>query len=199
MGGTGSGRTSGLGMQTRKCHETNSIDLAWLERKKLFNVRRLSTLSWSCVGQEMGSIQIESHHNGARLIYKARQSGDTWQDISELVPIVETKTNFSGRRRWFLCLSCRRRCRILYGGIYFRCRRCHHLKYESQYESGYSRAADQAHALRKRLGQVGSLDEPFPDRPKGMHWKTYKRLAAKDAHLQQRWAVGVWRWLRRLD
>ena len=96
-------------------------------------------------------------------------------------------------------LTCQSRCRILYGGAYFRCRRCHRLKYESQYESGYSRAADQAHALRKRLGQVASLDEPFPDRPKGMHWKTYKRLAAKDTDLQQRWAVGVTGWLNLLQ
>ena len=198
MGGTGSGRTSGLGMLTTKCHETNSIDLAWLERKALFNVGQWSTLTWSCGGRETGSIRIEAHHNGARLIYKARQSGDTWQEISELVPIVETQTNFGGWRRWFACLSCQRRCRILYGGIYFRCRRCYQLKYESQYESGYSRAASQAHALRKRLGQTGSLDNLFPPKPKGMHSKTYERLAAKDRDLQQRWAVGVMGWLNLL-
>ena len=197
MGGRGSGRTSSYGASVSKCHETNSIDFEWLERKKLFNVGRWSTLTWSRGGREIGSIRIEAQQSGTRLSYRARQSGDTWQEISELVPIVETKTNFDGRRRWFLCLSCRRRCRILYGGIYFRCRRCHHLKYESQYESGYSRAADQAHALRKRLGQVGSLDEPFPHRPKGMHSKTYRRLKQMDEHLQQRWAVGVMGWMQR--
>ena len=199
MGGRGSERTSSYGAGVSKCHEYRSIDLAWLARKKLFNAGRWSTLTWSRGGQEIGSIRIEAQQSGARLSYKARQSGDTWQEISEFVPIVETQTNFGGRRRWFACLSCRRRCRILYGGIYFRCRRCHHLKYESQFESGYSRAADQAHALRKRLGQTGFLDDPFPPKPKCMHWKTYKRLEAKDAELQQRWAFGVWQWLRRLD
>jgi hypothetical protein len=32
-----------------------------------------------------------------------------------------------------------------------------------------------------------------------MHWKTYWRLEKEDASLQQRWLMGVWRWLRRAD
>ena len=197
MGGRGSGRTSGLGMLTDKCHEYRSIDLAWLARKKLLNVGRSSTLTWSRGGQETGSISVETLQSGIRLVYRARRSGDDWQDIQEFVPIVETATNFGGKRRWFKCLTCQRRCRILYGGTYFRCRRCHRLKYESQYENDYSRVVSQAHALRKRLGHVGSLDDPFPDKTKGMHWKTYRRLESLDEQLQQRWAVGVMGWLQR--
>ena len=199
MGGRGSGRTSGLGMLTDKCHEYRSIDLAWLARKTLLNVSRSSTLTWSLGGHETGSINFEMLQSGIRLVYRARRSGDDWQDIQEFVPIIETATNFGGKRRWFKCLSCQLRCRILYGGTYFRCRRCHRLKYESQYEKSYSSVVNQAHGLRKRLGHVGSLDDPFPDKPKGMHWKTYKRLAAKDADLQQRWAVGVTGWLNLLQ
>ena len=108
------------------------------------------------------------HSDGVRLIYRQRRDTDNWQDVNEFVPFVVTDTPFGGQRQWFRCLSCGCRCRILYGGARFRCRRCYKLKYESQYEATYARACSQAHNLRKRLGQVGSLDDPFPPKPKGM-------------------------------
>lgn len=90
-------------------------------------------------------------------------------------------------------MSCGRRCRILYGGSLYRCRRCHGLKYESQYEPAYQRAINQADNLRKRVGGGrGAFDEePFPPKPKGMHWKTYRRLEERYDALQGAWAVGV--------
>lgn len=199
MGGRGSGRSNGYGFGVDKCHQYNSIDLAWLRRKKLFNVGRWSSLTWSRAGRETGSIRIDCHADGVRLIYRQRKSGEDWQDVSEFVPLVETATAFGGRRQWFKCLSCGSRCRILYGGAYFRCRRCYQLKYESQYENSSERACSQAHDIRKRLGQVGSLEDPFPPKPKGMHWKTYQRHRKRYEELLQRWAVKTWEWLRRLD
>ena len=199
MGGRGSGRTSGYGCGVDKCHEYHSIDLAWLRRKRLFNVGRWSTLTWSRGGRETGSIRVECHSDGVRLNYRQRKPSDDWQDVDEFVPLVETPTAFGGKRHWFKCLSCGSRCRILYGGGHFRCRRCYRLKYGSQYEKTYERACSQAHDIRKRLGQVGALDDPFPPKPKGMHWSTYWRLEAQDAVLQQRWAMAVWQWLRKLD
>ena len=133
-------------------------------------------MTWSRAGHETGSIRIECLDSGVRLVYRQRRHGEDWQDVNEFVPFLETDTQFGGQRQWFRCLSCGGRCRILYGGAHFRCRRCYKLKYESQYEASYARACSQAHNLRKRLGQVGSLDDPFPPKPKGMHWKTYQRL-----------------------
>ncbi len=199
MGGRGSGRTGGLGMLSDKCHEYRSIDLSWLRRKKLLNVGRWSTLTWSRSGQVTGSIRIECLPRGVKLIYRQRRNGEDWQDINEFVPLVDTPTPFGGSRQWFQCLSCGSRCRILYGGSHFRCRRCHRLKYDSQYEPAYARAASMAHNIRKKLGYIGSLDDPFPLKPKGMHWQTYRRLEARDAHCQQEWAVGVMAWIRKID
>ena len=112
MGGRGSGRQAGLVIMVDKCHEYYSIDLAWLRRKKLFNVERWSSLTWSRAGRETGSIRIECHANGVRLIYRHRRHGEDWQDVNELVPLVETPTRFGGTRQWFLCPSCKARCRI---------------------------------------------------------------------------------------
>lgn len=202
MGGRGSGRSAGLGLMVDKCNEYHSIDLAWLRRNKFLNVGRWSSLSWSRAGQKTGSIRIECHANGIRLVYRQRQHGGEWQDVAEFVPLIETATRFGGRRQWFECLSCRQRCQILYGGAHFRCRRCHRLKYETQYEPPFARAATRALKIRDRLGGKGGIDEAFPDKPKGMHWKTYERLRAKDQRLQDAWAVGImakWKFFDRSD
>ena len=66
---------------------------------------------------------------------------------------------------------------------------------ESQYEAPYSRACSQAHKLRKRLGYEGSLDDPFPPKPKRMHWTTYRQLEIRDEQLQNQWAAGAMRWM----
>jgi hypothetical protein len=126
-----------------------------------------------------------------RLVYKHRRPGSEWHDVSEFIPFVEMTTNFGGRRQWFQCLSCRRNCRILYGRAYFRCRRCQGLRYETQYEPPFARAATRALKIRERLGSKGGIDEAFPAKPKAMHWKTYNRLRAREEWLQQQWALGI--------
>ena len=83
------------------------------------------------------------------------------------------------------------RCRILYGGAQFRCRRCQRHKYDTQYEPAFARAATRALKIRERLGCKHGIDHPFPEKPKGMRWKTYERLVAKDESLQNAWAVGI--------
>jgi hypothetical protein len=40
-----------------------------------------------------------------------------------------------------------------------------------------------AQAVRERLGGSPSLDDPFPEKPRGMHWRTYRKLQAQD----ERW------------
>lgn len=105
--------------------------------------------------------------------------------------VLRGKDNFGGRRMWFQCPSCQRRCRIVYGGIYFRCRLCHDLKYEGQYEPAFARAASRALKIRERLGCDGGIDDLFPAKPKGMHWTTYKRLQSQYDALCDVWVSGL--------
>ena len=107
------------------------------------------------------------------------------------MPLIETATRFGGYRTLFVCLSCNKRCRILYGGGHFRCRRCNRLRYETQYEPPFARAATRALKIRERLGSKDGIDDPFPTKPKGMHWKTYRRLEAEEERLQSAWEVGI--------
>jgi hypothetical protein len=86
----------------------------------------------------MGSVRYRMEATGLRLIYRFRQTDESWRAIDELVPFAETQNGFGGYRRWFRCLSCARPCRIMYGGSYFRCRRCQDLRYQCQYERPFT-------------------------------------------------------------
>ena len=160
---------------------------------------RWSTLTWSVRGEKTGSIQLSKVPGGVKLNYRVRSRGEDWRSIEEVIPVVETPTNFNGRRQWFVCLACRRRCRIIYGGTFFRCRKCQGLRYETQYEPPFARAATRALKIREKLGSKGGIDDPFPPKPKGMHWRTYERLQAQAERLERRWAVGIAGKFRLLD
>ena len=190
MGGRGSGRPSGHGLSVEKCHEFHSIDLAWLRKRTLDKVGQWSTLRWSRGGRETGSIRIEFLQHGLRLVYSYGMDHHR-TCVDEVVPFVEMTLRLGGSRVWFKCLSCQRRCRILYGGSRFRCRLCYRLKYETQYEPCFSRAATRALKIRERLGSNGGIDEFFPERPKGMHVRTYERLRKQEEELQSVWAQGI--------
>ena len=191
MGGRGSGRSASLGLGVELCHRSHAIDLAWLRRQKLLVQGRWSTLTWSVRGETTGSIQLAMVATGVMLNYRARQSGEDWRQIHEVISLIETTTNFDGRRQWFKCLGCGQQCRIIYGGIWFRCRKCRGLRYESQYEPPFARAASRALKIRDKLGGRGGIDDPFPEKPKGMHWRTYEKLRDMEEQLQEAWAVGI--------
>jgi hypothetical protein len=187
--------------------EFHSIDIAWLRRRGTCYVGYFGSLRWTRHGQETGSIGYTVEREGLRLRYRTiPRLGGMPRDVNELVPIVTTPTNFGGVQHWFLCLSCRRRCRIIYGGSLFRCRRCCGARYESQYRHPALTICDRRWAIRRRLEERGSssalgfgLDDGLPLRPKGMHWRTYRRLKQLDDRLAGRWWCGVNGFLERLD
>lgn len=193
MGSRKSGRRATFGFTVTKCHEVHSVDLARLNRKMLLVPGRWSTLTWSQGNEATGSIRILCLEGALRLVYRARQTDGDWEDVSETIPLTETATAFGGRRQWLICLSCRKRCRVIYGGMRFRCRTCMGLRYDTQYEPVFARAATRALKIRARLGSKDGMDGPIPDRPKGMHRKTYDRLRAQEALMRDAWAIGVLR------
>jgi hypothetical protein len=87
-----------------------------------------------------------------------------------------------GRRPWFKCLNCNnaevcgRRVAILYRRDLFYCRHCLGLAYTSQREGPAIRAVRRAQMIKMRLGGSNNPMEPFPQKPRRMHWRTYRRL-----------------------
>jgi hypothetical protein len=169
------------------CESCKSIDVREFHRDNLLGSGRRFNLSWSRDGESTGSIGIETEQDAIVLIYKTRRYGATeWQDVRQRVPITWTHCNLGGRRPWFICAvscngrRCGRRVAKLYDpGDLFACRHCCGLAYASQHGSLHHRSISKAQKIRMRLGGDPSLLAPFPEKPKGVHWKKYWRLRSQ--------------------
>ena len=109
-----------------------------------------------------------------------------FKQIEQRVPITWTNCHFGGRRPWFVCSVrandryCGRHVAVLYlGGEVFACRRCSGLAYASQQGGLQFRNLRQSQRIRTRLGASPDPCEPFPDKPRRMHQRTYERLRAQ--------------------
>jgi hypothetical protein len=175
MGGYGSGRWYSWGGKTTT-ESQHRIDIRWLKKQGYVRPGNIGSLSWSRGQERTGSIGYRMEAHRMILNYRHRPHGGEWEEVEEVVNFDRTPCNYGGHRTWFLCPRCRRRVIVLYGaGKYFLCRHCHGLAYASQQESVTDRSARKERKIRERLGG-SNLFEPFPEKPKGMHWKTYQRL-----------------------
>lgn len=94
---------------------------------------------------------------------RPRASDGSWYDVDELVQLTWTKTRF-------------------------RCRQCLGVRYSSQAETRAARATRGMFKIVKRLYPKAEFDELLP-KPKGMHWKTYWRLADKYEAYDEQWGI----------
>ena len=104
---------------------------------------------------------------------------DGRRDETPPIRLAWTPCNYGGSRVWFHCpiRNCGRRVAILYcDGTTLSCRHCRELSYPSQQESDKYRALYRAQEIRAKLGGSPCIVDPFPEKPKGMHSRTYQRL-----------------------
>jgi len=169
--------------------DCRSIDVRYLHREGILRTGRSHSLAWfDQDGQKKASIGVSVILGMVKLSYRYRSCGESeWEDVEESVPLDWTDCNYGGSRPWFLCPAvvnghrCVRRVAILYlGGRYFLCRHCYDLVYESQRESRTRRLHRKARKIRRRLGGEPDLNHPIPEKPKGMHWRTYERLRQEE-------------------
>ncbi len=201
MGGSGSGRHWQFGKDTTDSFV--ALDIRRLKRDGLLSPGQSYGWQWSRSGVAFASIRIATKPDQVILKYRHRSGGEDWKSESYPVWLTSTPCHLGGNRDWFLCPAsgCHRRAAILYGGGIFACRQCYQLVYSSQRERGYDRAARRADRIRERLGwPYGILDGGGWGKPKGMHWKTYRRLErehdvaanAAIAGIMQRFDVSDW-------
>jgi hypothetical protein len=110
--------------------------------------------------------------------------------VQATVGFAGTPARFGGHRLWFLCPSCRQRCRVLYGSWRIACRRCHGLRYLCQSGTRSARANLGMMKIVKRLDPEAVYNE-LPPKPKGMHWSTYGCLSERYEAYDIMWAIAV--------
>jgi hypothetical protein len=206
VGGVGSGSWYRFDKKatTEECH---GVDFRYLHRNGLLRSGRPFSLRWSRAGRETGSIGGVAHDDRVNFLYRHRAGpGDEWDDVKETVPLDWTPCNFGGKRPWFLCPGmvgdkrCGRRVAVLYGpGRYFLCRHCYDLRYESQREDKTQRALTRAQKIRKRLGGSANMTQPFPEKPKGMRWRTYERLFWEHHEAEMEQLASMREWLDKME
>jgi hypothetical protein len=125
--------------------------------------------------------------------------------VEQRVAIEWAPCRFGGERPWFVCsvasngVYCDRRVTRLYGvGRLFACRYCYRLAYASQQESTHQRGLGKAQKIRMQLGGSVNMLEEFPDKPKGMHRRTYDRLCHIHDRAEERSTIGLMRFVDRL-
>jgi hypothetical protein len=206
MGGVGSGYWYRFDKKTTtdECH---SVDVRYLHREGLLKPGHWFSLRWLRAERETGSIRgvvsRDSQPEQITLLYRHRSvPGGEWEDVREPVALTWTACNFGGERPWFVCpgAGCGRRVALLYGpGRYFLCRYCYELVYESQSEHKMHRALRRAQRIRERLGGSANMTKPFPEKPKGMHWRTYERLWWEHHEAEMKQLAGMKEWLDKLE
>jgi hypothetical protein len=116
-------------------------------------------------------------HKGATVrLLVPTSDGRSKQLVEQHVSLAWTACTLGGRRPWFRCRCDRRVALMYYSGGFFACRHCHALAYQCQSETPTLRKIRRGRKIRMSLGAGFSYAEPFPAKPKGMHWKTYRRL-----------------------
>ena len=182
MGGYGSGGWSRWNSKSTT-ESQRRIDIRWLKKQGYLRPETFRSISWSRGDEKTGSIVFWMEADRMVLNYRYRFHGGEWENVEQTVSFDRTPCNYGGHRTWFLCPRCWKRVAVLYGsGKYFFCRHCYDLTYSSQQESKPDRLMRKARKIRKKMGGSGNLIDPFPDKPKNMHWKTYWRLRDRAEH-----------------
>jgi hypothetical protein len=183
MGGVGSASWDRSGTKnTVESH--NHLDVNNRSRKGLLEPGTRGRVSWSKGDDSLGFVSFELKDGFFVLDYRYRRnSSEQWEEVRYPVRLSWTPCNFGGSRPWFVCPGvvnghyCGRRVAKLYGaGKYFLCRYCYDLTYESRKDGQKNRALHKCQRIRQRLGGSANMSEPFPPKPKGMHFDTYLKL-----------------------
>ena len=176
MGSGGSRFGAGRPGWKRKAGSSLAFDIRKVARRGLLVPGTAFTWQWTNgEGEEIGSIAVVVTGNPEALTlhYQWSINNDPPNRTECSIAIDRTRCFYGGNRPWFLCPKCGRRCGVLYfrgrGAGLYQCRACAGIAYASQCQDSVGRSW-----IKQRKIEATLVDGWH--KPKGMHWKTYKRL-----------------------
>ncbi len=177
MGGIGSGRHYCWDIK----NTTDSyriIDIRDWHRQKLFIPNQSFIAKWAHNNETALSIRVDTEPQRIMLSYHYQKSNNDRVELNYPIYLSWTSCHYGNKRLWFLCpiKGCGKRVAILYEGKIFGCRRCCQLVYQSQREDVAYRALRRAEKICKMLNIEHDFIDCERTKPKGMHWKTFKKL-----------------------
>lgn len=184
MGGPGSGTWLRISKNTTE--QYLAIDIRKLGGKGRLQPIESGLINYSRGGTPTAVLLYRALEDELRLLYWYRYN-DTWKPVDETLYFDYSDCHFGGVRQWFSCPQCGNQVAVIYAR-HFACRQCLNLVYESQRENPFLRSIRRWEKTVKKLGG-DRWTTGIPDRPKGMHWRTYFRLIS-EAQYRNR-AAGV--------
>ncbi len=167
MGGYGSGR-----YQAASAKDTVEDTIIL----NIFKLYREGIITWgkACSGTFTGGKSTMSFtlaHNVLTLFYSFSSGTHKGQSVQYPIRIEETHPHYGGRRLWWLCPGCERRCGKLYlapGQLYYLCRGCAQLTYQSTRELTLQKVFARSQAIDRRIARLykkygkptGASDKP---------------------------------------
>jgi hypothetical protein len=174
------------------CEAFRSIDIRWIQHEGRLHAGRCFVWPWSRAGKPFGQAYVCVMSDAILLFGAPSDGGSECSPVIKFVPITWTACHFGGRRPWFVCPHCGLRIAMIYiAGEYVACRRCLGLAYASQQEPVRQRGLMKARKIRASLGGSANMMDRFPDRPKGMHEKTFRGLRAAHDRAADRCMAGL--------
>jgi hypothetical protein len=182
MGGFGSGRYGAA--PTSEATQSFVLEMAALTRASIGP--GLHGKAFIHYGEERFPVELmtDTRTEGPGFIDFAHETRDTSDPapIRYRIWLNWSRPCFGGRRYWFCCPGSGERAAKLYlplGGHRFLSRQAYRLGYACQRETRSDRLMRKARKLHRALGGDGeAIDQEAPDKPKGMHWRTYERKLA---------------------
>ncbi len=192
MGGSGSGAWYRWDKKT-VVEDGLTLDLFKLIREKTIIPGQYvaGTLTWRSVrtGEKTASIGCEANMLNPYSAWMRLHYSNDGKPMDYKVRLTVTRPYYGGVRWWFICPANGSRVAKLHsppGGDLFASRTAYRLGYQSQQESPMFRYLSQAQNIRERLGGSTCIDDWYPEKPKGMHRKTYEKLRAKGLRYERR-------------
>ncbi|MFH2035897.1 MAG: hypothetical protein ABIJ45_05785 [Candidatus Zixiibacteriota bacterium] len=128
----------GVWFKKRLVDDCWKLDIKELTSNYIFDLDWQLIMNWKSSWGKTASIGLDIHPpRNIRLYYTVTKNSGEKTDYDYITHYESTRCNYGGKRYWFLCPNCGRKCRILYlppKSNYFACRKCYNLTYRSQQE-----------------------------------------------------------------